>query len=331
MIKETDNRTDGQPHRPGSGVRKLRAALGIGLLVGLGWLSYVGGQYIRGLHSEPKPPPPSPKLDIDVLDVGDGSAMLLTTPGNHTILLDVGSRIHPATEVASLLRGRRSVDMVILSNSRYRSVGGFRALMDAIRVNGPVLLPGDADDFRHAGRSARDVLAVLHERGITAVPYDQYLLSHPTPLADEPEIQIAGLPVDSDSTHDQAMAVRIEYGSSALLYAAGLTGDETADLLSRVGNLSCDVLAIPSGGAGHTASPELLAQTGPQVITVSCDHEHQPDDQSQRWMFAAGARIGRTDLLGSFILHLDTSPNQAITWTYTGTPPQLNTAAGNAH
>ncbi len=329
LNREQNNPKAGQSARPNQWVRSLRNLFGVALLGGLACASYIAGNYFRDLRGTPSPPPPSPKLDVNVLDVGDGSAMLLTTPGNHTILIDTGSRTHDATEVASLLRGRRSVDMIILSSSRYRSIGGFRALMDAIRVNGPVLLPGDAGDFRHAGRSARDVLAVLHERGIAAVPYDQYLLTHPNPLAGETAVQVAGLPVDTDGSHDMAMAIRVEYGASALLYAAGITAPEMADLLSHEGNLACDVLALPDGS--RTAAPELLAQTGPQVITVTCDREHQPDDQTQRWLFASGARIGRTDLLGSFVLHLDTSPNQPVTWTYNGTPPQATVGANSAH
>lgn len=301
-------------------VRAARTILGLATMLLLGSGAYFVGAWLHSTNTKRSSPPVGPRLDIHVLDVGDGTSVLLATPSNRTLLIDAGSRTHPATEVASLLGGRRSVDLILLTGTNARCVGGFRALMNAVRVNGPVLLAGDTDDYAHAGRAARDVVAVLHERGLTAMPYDEYLLSHPNPIPGDASLQIAGLPVDTPSSRELAMAVRVEYGSSALLYAGGITAAQERDLLSHDSNLACDVLAIPSGGAQKTASPELLAQTGPQVITVSCGREHPPDEQNQRWMFASGAKVGRTDLLGSFTLHVYGATNTPVSWTYPGTP-----------
>lgn len=306
--------------RRSSTSRFLRPLAGLLALALVAWGAYWGGKWLHGIRTAPAQPGMGSRVDVHVLDVGDGTSVLIKTPDNHTLLIDAGSRAHPATEVATLLGGRRSVDLILLTGTRSRSIGGFRALMNAIRVNGPVLLAGDADDYRRGGRAARDVLAVLHERGITGMPYDEYLLSHPNPIPGESGIQIAGLPVESTSTSDLSMAVRVEYKASAVLYAAGLTAAGANNLLSHDGKLACDILCIPSSGSKRTASPELLALAGPQVIAVSCDREHTLDDQAQRWMFASGAKVGRTDLLGSFVLHMYGGANQPVTWTYSGTP-----------
>lgn len=312
------------PRQRSAGRRWIGRLIGLTVLWAIACLAFIGGKYYRTIRSMRQLPPRGPQLDIHVLNVGNGSSELLITPGGHCVLIDTGPRDTPAVEAAALLGRKGAVDLVILTSTRAEAIGGFRAVLDAVNVRGPVLLPGDSISFRKAGRAARDVLAALHEHGLQAIPYDQYLLNHPNAVPGEGMLQIAGLPVFSAMGHSLAMAVRVEYGASSLLYAAGIEADGQRDLLSRNSNLACDVLAIPPGATTNTASPEMMASAGPEVIAIGCDALHVPGAETQRWLQASGARTGRTDLLGSYTLHLDPLPNQPVEWSYTPTPVDAN-------
>lgn len=305
--------------------RWLLRLAGAAVLACLGWLAFSLGRYYRAARFSGPQPIHGPQLDIHVLNVGDGTSELLATPGGHFILIDAGTRDNPAVEAASIVGPKNAIDLVILTSTHPSAIGGFRAVADAVKIDGPVLLPGDAQAFRRAGRSARDVIDTLQAHNLAGIAYDQYMIAHPNPIPREPAIQLAGLPVISPYYHTPAMAVRIEFGASALLYAAGIDVAGERDILSRNSNLACDVLSIPSSSIAGAASPEILAEAGPQVIAISCDHDHEPDPETQRWIEASGARVGRTDLLGSFTLHLDSQADQSVAWTYR--PPAAQTAA----
>lgn len=283
-------------------------------LFAAGCAAFLAGRYYHDIRTIRPLPPRGPQLDVHVLDSGDGTSQLLVTPAGHTLMIDAGSRERPAVGAASLTGKEGGIDLMVLTSTRARCIGGFEAVLDAIKIKGPVLLPTDSASFRRCGRAARDVLDALHERGIAAVPYDQYLLSHPTPIAGEGSLQLAGLPACSPRAREQSIALRIEYGASSLLYAAGIDSTEVRTLLARESNLACDVLTAPGSASRGATPPELLAATGPQTIIVACGADQPPDDSSLNWMLATGARIGRTDVQGAFTLHLDPLPNQPVAW-----------------
>jgi len=113
----------------------------------------------------------------------------------------------------------------------------------------------------------------MHEYGIKAIPYDQYLAGHPSPFGQDCPLQLAGVPLISKGVRHISLALRVEYGASAMLYAAGLNAQDERTLLTRDAKLDCDIFAVPDGGSENTALPELLSLADPEVAIISSDHD----------------------------------------------------------
>jgi beta-lactamase superfamily II metal-dependent hydrolase len=145
---------------------------------------------------------------------------------------------------------------------------------------------------------------------------DQYLLYRNPVLPSSPLLQIATMPISNQSKYHSAMAVRIEYGASSILYAAGLNSSEERVLVGNDSNLSCDVLILGGDQPEAAPLPEMMASSGAAVVALSCDSADPPSAESMRWFAASGASVGRTDILGDFELRLSGAPNQAITWRF---------------
>jgi len=279
------------------------------------------GTWLRFYHPAGPVLPRGPQLRIKVIDVGAGCSELLTVQTGGTLLIDAGPDAPGGDSVVAAVGPSNPIDLIILSSTRERCIAGLPEVLDHTRILGPVLLPCSVADFLdRGGQPAADAIAAMHEHDIKAIPYDQYLLSHPNPVGETCPLQIAGVPLVTPGTRHISLAVRVEYGVSALLYAGGLNADDERTLLTRDANLDCDVLAVPDGGSENTALPELLSLANPEAAVISSDHDDPPDRQTLSWLNAADLRIGRTDLMSTFTLYVDAQPGRAIEWRVTPGP-----------
>lgn len=262
----------------------------------------------------PPVPPPSrgPQMRVEVIDVGEGSSELLTVDTGGAMLIDAGPD-GPGGDAVAATVGNQPIDLVLLSSTRERCIAGLTHVIGHINIRGPVLLPCSVHDFlARGGAAAANDIEAMHQHGIKAYPYDQYLLANPNPLGANCPVQIAGVQVVTRSTHHISLAVRVEYGESALLYAAGLNAEDEDTLLTRDANLDCDVFTVPDGGSENTALPEMLAQANAQDAVISCDSDDPPDPETLSWLDAANLHIDRTDRLSTFTLSVDLEADRSV-------------------
>ena len=87
---------------------------------------------------------PPAGLTIQVLDVGQGDAILVTSPAGATILVDGGPDERTvATELAAL--GVKRLDMVVATHPHADHVAGLPTVLSRVPV-GVLLQPGCSDD-----------------------------------------------------------------------------------------------------------------------------------------------------------------------------------------
>ena len=262
-----------------SGYERLRSARwrkSAGRLVGFVGICMVAAIGVRlGLwlgNYHPKPPilPRGPQMRIKVIDVGAGSSELITISTGGTLLIDAGPDAPGGDAVAAAVGLKRSIDLILLSSTRARCIGGLPELIEHTRINGPVLLPCSVKEFlKYGGSSADDAIQSMHEHGLKAMPYDQFLVAqqnaHEGPLGADCPLQLAGVPLVSRAVHNISLAVRVEYGESALLYAAGLNAEDERTLLTRDANLVAIYLRYqtaarkirPCPSYSHSPTPTL--------------------------------------------------------------------------
>jgi beta-lactamase superfamily II metal-dependent hydrolase len=286
---------------------------------------YQFGIWLREYRPPGPQLPRGPQLRIKVIDVGAGCSELLTVDTGGTLLIDTGPDGPGGDAVAAAVGPHASIDLVILTSTRVRCIGGLPELIAHTHIGGPVLLPCSVHDFlRYGGQPAIDAVDAMHEHDIKAVPFDQFLLehsnAHTNPVRADCPIQIAGVTLITPGPHHISLAVRVEYGVSALLYAGGLNAEDERTLLTRDADLDCDILCVPDGGSDGTAMPELLALANPVAAVISSDHDDPPDAQTLSWLNAADLKIGRTDLMSTFSLLVDAEPGRPIEWRVTPGP-----------
>ncbi len=237
---------------------------------------------------------------IEVLDVGQGDAILIRSPARRWVLVDAGPRSNDwdagARVVLPALR-RRGVDRLealVLTHPHLDHVGGAAAVLRDVPV-GVVLDPGQpfgTTGFVDALEAAQRVGSpwTATERG-AALDVDGMALEvlHP-----------GGEPVDPTvDPNDVSVVLLLRYGAfTALLMGDAPRAVEEA-LVADGGPV--DVLKVGHHGSETSSSSAFLAQARPAVALISVGRGNRfghPHRSALGRLEAAGARVHRTDREG---------------------------------
>ena len=246
------------------------AGVGLRLLVALLLGGFVAGASTR------TPPAPT-RLCLDVLDVGQGDALLLSLPGGEHWLVDAGGDPMGEFDVGERVvlpelrrRGIGRIDRLFLSHGDADHAGGATAILRALPV-GELWIPTRrkaSGALRRALRAADAAGVPVHEAVAGALfadapaPVDASLL-HPWP----------GL--EAESGNDGSLVLRLSLGEVSFL----LTGDLEAEgeaRLARAGRaLRSTVLKVPHHGSRTSSTDVLVERVDPLVALAGAGRENR--------------------------------------------------------
>ena len=263
------------------------------------------------LHAPPQPGPS--EVEVTVLDVGQGLAVVAHT-AHHTLLFDTGPAYSPETD------------------------GGNRVVLPFLRGEGIARLDGmvvSHDDSDHSGGA----LSVIH-----AVPVD-WLAS---PLAQNNTVrQAAGArarpcqagqawewdgvrfeflrPAAADYAHfadtpdnAQSCVLKIIAQGHGMLLPADIERDIEARLLAEQPQaLKSDVLVAPHHGSQTSSSPRFIAAVAPRIVIFPVGYRnrfrHPAQEVVQRYA-ESGAQLLRTDESGAIRVRIGADGAHAETY-----------------
>jgi competence protein ComEC len=206
------------------------------------------------------PPPP---LVINVLDVGQGDAILIETPDAQWILVDAGRA--EGGEVAALLRDRFGVHRLAVAVGSHRHadhIGGMPDVLSSISVGRYV---GDT------GRGERRA----HGTTLLRWQIQQHHIPVQGPGADT--IAVGGIrlivlpqaPPDPNENNN-SVVVRLEYGRFSMLLAGDAEDEERHWLTAFYRELlDVEVLKAAHHGSSNGESPDWLEATTPSLVVIS--------------------------------------------------------------
>ena len=230
-------------------------------------------------------PPPSGSLKAEIVDVGQGLAVLLQTP-SHTLLFDTGTPTSGQTLLPVLhAHGVRRIDTLVLSHHDNDHDGGYPELARQMPVR--TLLAGQPQYYPNA----------RHCSGGTHWQTDGVWFEFLTPPKQ---------PAQSDN--QQSCILRVIAGEHALLIMGDSGNPEEMQLIERYGDkLHSQILVLGHHGSKSASSSLFLQYVAPHTAIASSglgNRFRHPHPDTQQRLQRQNIRLLRTDTQGSLHLFL---------------------------
>lgn len=255
--------------------------------------------------------PPSARMEVHMIDVGQGDAIALRTPRWRWILVDAGDQWR-ATDVGErivapyLRRQGGTVAAFILSHPHADHIGGAASVLERVPVSMVV------DGGYPQGSSVYEgVLAAARQRGVA------WRLARPGVAFDVDGVRFtilapgSGDIASAPDANAASVVVMAEYRGVRVL----LTGDAERDVEARLARehgaaLRADVLKVGHHGSATSSTAPLLDAVDPRLALVSVGAGNRyghPSPEVMASLAGRGAQVLRTDDAGTIVVTIDGS------------------------
>ncbi len=271
-----------------SGLVKLMAFLGsLWLLMPKGWHGrWLGSILFFPLFFVEAEKIPQGQIQLVVLDVGQGLAMMLRTR-HHTLLYDTGDNYNDQFNMADKviipylkLHGINQVDKLIVSHSDRDHAGSYSELIQQIPIK--AVLAGEPDKLNVKSASNSDKNKINKPASVFSV--DQCLKGQQWQW-DDVQFRILSpqKPLQGKKKNNRSCVLHI---TTALNQTVLLTGDieKSAEkqLLNEYPELTADVLQVPHHGSLTSSSSLFLKQLQPGIALFSFGYRNRFHHPSER-------------------------------------------------
>lgn len=251
-------------------------------------------------------------LEVIFFYVRQGDSTLIKTPGGKHILIDGGicktewNRFDAAERVIIPYlkeKGIKKLNLVIGTHPDLDHIGGLTTLFKDKEIEiGCYIDPGKS----HTTSYYKELLQLVKERGI---PYKIGRAGQELKLGDGIKAEIVSPSRLVDDNNECSIVLRLKYGNASFL----LTGDaeEEAELgmRSRFGyKLKSVFLKAGHHGSRGSSTSSFLNYVKPKYAVISCGKNNKyghPHDEALDRLKKAGAKILRTDEMGTFAVRTD--------------------------
>jgi competence protein ComEC len=251
-------------------------------------------------------------LTIELLDVGQGDSILVRS-NDHAFLVDGGDRYMGGRLLSYLVKRKiKKLDFVVLTHPHDDHVGGLLKTLENFQVD-QVFDDGEGAEYGEnspVSESYRRFLELIRQNNIK---YSRLFAGTNLIWQDKVKIEVVNPPNFSCKPPDKnlnnnSIAFRLLYGNFSMLFTGDM--EEPAEKAVLCSNYPLDSLVLKVGhhGSRTATSSKFLGLINPQFAAISAGHSnrfHHPHAATLRKLELAGAKVLRTDQLGTIQIFTD--------------------------
>lgn len=257
---------------------------------------------------EPTSGNPSPgvgQLFVDILDVGQGDAILLRSSEGKVALIDGGTG---GDKLLAQLAERQieHINLMIATHPHSDHIGG----LDDVIQNHSIGMYIDSGDVHTTSRYDR-LMRTVEEHALryqTAEAGDRFNLGRNI------QVEILGpqkpmVPEGGSRSYlnSNSVIARVTHGSNCFMFTGDAEADTEARMLSA-GLSPCNVLKVAHHGGSHSTGEAWLKAVQPKIALISVGEGNtygHPAPETLARLRSVGAAIYRTDTMGAIQVQSD--------------------------
>lgn len=240
-------------------------------------------------------------LSINIIDVGQGDCILISTPENKNILIDGGDE-NSERIIKSYLKKRKikKLDIVIATHFDKDHIGSLDYIIDKFNI-GKVYTSKDVDK----SQAYNNLIKSCRNKNLN---FEILKKGDKIKITKDINIIVLNPSYIQENKNLNSIAINLSYINMDFLFTGDCEESNEVDMINSYNLENVDFLKIAHHGSSSSSSDKFIKETSPDIAVISCGYKNQyghPHKSTLDTLNKYKVKTFRTDINGDLVFYSD--------------------------